>query len=456
MKKREIILVIVVIAFGVIYNAVKSGDFDFYSGCSYGSRSLLDRKHPKDFPQKEIIYKKSDKDVFTADKIKINNPAGDIEVEKSPDGTIRIVPVVRVYHRNKKKAGDISRDIRLVTREIGEKLTIDVDSNGRFPYRRVRIGFKCFLPEDVELDLKNRYGDIAVKDAGKNITINERHGNLFVKNIDSQLKVKSDHGRVRLYDIKGHIQLDSDHSKIKIRNVPSLKLKCSHATLYINEVEGETDITYAGFCDLEIEKSGKLNIDARHTKMRLASITGGVTTTNSHAPMYMKDIEGDINIKAKHCRIDLSHAAGDTLIVKDSYSYVDLEDVSAKSVDVRLDHGDLKLVFNNIEERVNIKTRHADVALKYPESLKPAFNITSYNGRIVNRTAADLKVLQDREKRSLNTLEGKPQIIIDTGYGDVTLKNSKTLPAEAVKPLPAEKPETPPAEDSKEKESKEG
>lgn len=450
MKKREIILVIVVIAFGVIYNAVKSGDFDFYSGCSFGSRNLLDRKHPVDFPQKEIIYKETDKGVFSAEKIKINNPAGDIEVEKSPDNTIRIEPVVRVYHKNKNKAGDISRDIRLVTREIGEKLTIDVDSNGRFPYRRVRIGFKCFLPGDVELDLKNRYGNIAVKDAGKNIAIDERHGNLFIKNIDSRLKVKSDHGRVRLYDIKGHIQLDSDHSRIKIKNVSSIKLKSSHATLYINEVEGETDITYAGYCDLEIEKSGQLNIDARHTRMKLVGITGGVAVTNSHAAMHMKDIAGDINIKARDCRIDLSHAVGDSLIIKDSYSYVDLEDVSAKSVDVRLDHGDLKLVFNNIEERLNIKTRHADVALKYPEALKPAFNITSYNGRIVNRTAADLNVLADREKRSLNTLEGKPQIIIDTGYGDVTLKNSKTLPAEALEPLPAEKTETLPAEKPKE------
>ena len=56
MKKKEILIVIVVIAFGVIYNFVKSGDVRFYSGCSVGSRELLDRKHPVSFFQEEIEF----------------------------------------------------------------------------------------------------------------------------------------------------------------------------------------------------------------------------------------------------------------------------------------------------------------------------------------------------------------------------------------------------------------
>jgi hypothetical protein len=72
---------------------------------------------------------------------------------------------------------------------------------------------------------------------------------------------------------------------------------------------------------------------------------------------------------------------------------------------------------------MNIKTEYADVELTYPNSVKPAFNIISNNGKIINQTAAELTVLEENQKRIVNIPGGKPQIIVDTLYGDVVLKN---------------------------------
>ena len=418
MKRKEILLIIAVIAFGVIYNFVKSGDIRFYSGCSVGSRELLDRKHPVRFIQKEIEFPAG-----TIGKIKINNPAGDIEVEKSKDDSILVKPVIRVYHKNKDRAQEICGTVQVSTRKTGKKIVIGVDSDERFPYRRVRVGFKCLIPEDVELDLKNRYGDIDIKDAGQDIKIDESHGNLFIKNIDSTLKVKSHHGRLRLYDIKDQIELSSNHSRIKIKNVASIIVKCSHANLYINDVKEETEIIYASYSLLDIEKANYLYIDAKHTKINLENIKEGVKINNSHAPIYMKDITGNINIKAKQCKIALDNVISDYLTIKNSYNDIDIEDISGKNLNLLLKNGDLTIAFDNIEEGINIKTEHADVELEYPNPVKPAFNITSKNGRIINRTAAELTVLEENQKRMVNIPEGKPQIIIDTLYGDVILKN---------------------------------
>lgn len=441
MKKREIILVIAVIAFGVIYNFVKSGDIRFYSGCSGDSRELVDRKYPVEFPQKEIQYVLKETDAASIRKIKINNPAGDIEVGKSIDNTIRITPVIRVYHKDKEKAGDISREIHLITREIGEKIAIDVESNERFPYNRVRLGFKCLIPAKVELELTNRYGNIDINDTGQDINIAEMHGDVFVKNVESPLKVKNYNGLVRLYDIKGNIQLDSRNSRIKIRNAPSLKLKCTHANVFVADVKEGIEITYAGYSDLEIENTGHLNIDAKLTKIKLVNIKGGAVVTNSHEPIFMTDIQGDIKIKARQCRIDVTKAVGDFLIVQNSYSDVTIDGFSGKTLDAQLEHGELNVTFENIQEKININTSYADVTLKYPETVGPAFNINSANGKILNSTTTRLTVQEDRAKRWVKTLEGKPQITIDTKYADVFFKNITKLPAEAeeTKNLPAEK-----------------
>jgi len=418
MKKKEILLVIAAIAFGIIYSLVESGDIRFYSGCSVDSRNLKDKRHPVRFIQEEIEYPAD-----AIKKIKLNNPAGDIEVEKSKNDSILIKPVIRVYHKDKKKANKICGAIQVSTRKSGNKIVIGVDSEKRFPYQRVRVEFKCFIPENVELDLKNRYGDIGIKDAGQDIKIDQRHGNLFIKNIDSTLKVKSHHGNVRLYDITDQIELSSNYSRIKIKNVPSIILKCSHANLYMSDVKEEAEIIHASYSSIEIEKANYSYIDARHTKIELKNIKNGVKINNSHAPIDMKDITGNINIKAKQCRIDLNKIVSPLLTIKNSYNDIDIEDISGKKLNILLKNGDLTVAFDNIEGEINIKSEHADVELKYPNSVKPAFNIISNNGRIINRTAVELTVLEENQKRFVNISEGKPQIIIDTLYGDVILKN---------------------------------
>jgi DUF4097 and DUF4098 domain-containing protein YvlB len=418
MKKKEIILVIAAITFGIIYNLVESGDIRFYSGCSVDSRRLMDRRHPVRFIREEVEYR-----VDTIKKIKINNPAGDIEVEKSKDDSIRIKPVIRVYHKDKKKANEISETIRVSTRKTHNKIVIGVDSDERFPYQRVRVEFKCLIPEGVALDLKNRYGNIDIKNAGQNIKIDQRHGNLFMKNIDSPLKVKSHHGQVRLYDIKDQIELSSNYSRIKIKNVPSIILKCSHAHLYINDVKEEAEIIHASYSFIEIENANYSYIDGRHTNIKLKNIKNGVKINNSHAPIDMTDITGNIDIKAKQCRIALNKIISPLLAIKNSYNDIDIENISGKNLKILLKNGDLTIRFDNIEGDMNITTEYADVELTYPNSVKPAFNIISNNGKIINQTAAELTVLEENQKRIVNIPGGKPQIIVDTLYGDVVLKN---------------------------------
>ena len=444
MKKRDIIIAVIVIAFGLTYNAIRKGDIRFYDGCSSYSRSLLDRTHPVSFPREDIRY-----EAGSIKKIKIDNPAGDIEVAKSTDGAILVKPVVVAYHRNKTKAGDIAKDVQVTSRVTDGKAVISIKFDGNRLYRRVRIRLQCFIPEDVELELKNRYGNVDVIDVGRDVSVDERYGDLFIKNIDSPLTVTGHNGRVRIYDITGSVQLHSNHSRVKIKNVPSIRAKCLHAKLFIDEVKEEVEITHAGYSSIEIEKAGPLNIDAVHTRIKIKDVKNNITIKNSHAPVYLEDIRGDVNIEARDCRLGLTDVVSDNLVIKDSYSYVDMENVSGKNLDVLLNNGELRVLFDRFDEKINIKTKGADVALNYPESLKPAFNITSFNGKIINRTGAQLTVEEKREKQTLNTMGGIPQIIIDTEYGDILLKNSKARPA-----VPAEKVEVPPIPAEKVEENK--
>jgi hypothetical protein len=465
MKKREIFIVIVLIAFGIIYNSYKSGEFEisFYEGCSVDSGSLLDKRSLTKFVQEEIRCSHDH-----IKKIEIENLAGSITVEKhstvetkadseseienenKSEKTIRIVPAIHVYHRDAAKAHEIHKKIKIEThiydmveaeesagtgsKPTYKKLHITVSPEESFPYRRVRVHFKLTIPESVELDLWNRYGNMEINGCGKNILLNGKYGDIWVRHIDSNLKIRHRHGNAAVEDIKDAVDLSSRYSKIKIRDVSGLKLNCSHSRVFIAGVKKETDIDHAAYSVITMENSKKITLDGRHTKIKMENIEEGASVKNSHETIYMRNIKGNVQVKARHCKVVVKQAVSDDVVVKNSYGSVWCDEISAKNVDIMLNNGKLDIAFDRIEERINIRNRYSRIRLEYPGSLQPLFSIHVRHGDIVNRTPVEMAILKERSGADVNasTMEGKPEIIINTTYGDVFLETGPTgtTPAE--------------------------
>ncbi|MCK4765761.1 MAG: DUF4097 family beta strand repeat protein, partial [Candidatus Aminicenantes bacterium] len=386
MKKREIFIVIVLITFGMMYNLYDSGEVDlfFFEECSINPKRLLDKDHPVLFPGEET----RSADVKYID---IDNAAGEIIVKKSADSTVVIKPFIRVYHKDKEKAEKIRRKINIRTAEVDGRVEIAVEPKRKFPYKRVRVRFELAVPGDVELKFYNSYGDIEITGiGGGNITLNERHGDVLVKDVAAPLDIHSRHGQVSLANIAAPVDLYAQHGKTVIRDIDSLKLNIAHSKVSIAGVKNECDINYAAHCTLEVEDSGRLNIEGRHTDIKLENIRDGVSIEDSHSRVNMKAISGDVKIKTRNCRIRLSDVLSDNLIIKNSHGSVDIEDISGKDLDIAVGNGDLDIRFIKVEGRINIRNRHSDIDLTYPETVTPAFNISAKYGKMINRTEADL------------------------------------------------------------------
>jgi hypothetical protein len=431
MKKRDLIIVIVVLAFGMIYNFVESGEIVFSEGCSFSNRALRDRQHPNPFPREEMTF-----DAADVKKIEIDNRAGGIEIVKAEDDTISISPEVRVYHRKKDRAQKIEKDIEITSSiDGGDTLKIAIKPDERFPYTRVRVYFKVTVPENTELDMWNRFGDIDITGVGKKIKADGKHGDVKIRNVDSDLKVRHRHGKVILRNIKGAVDLSSRHSRISIENIVELKLNTAHAIVAIEKVEkmSEIDISHSRFA---FQHGNGLKLAGRHNRLKLQNITNGVKVTDSHSSISLKDAGGDINIKGRHSGIRLERVAAGEVVIRDSYDYVTIEDISAKSLDVLMSHGRLTLDLRAIEERINIKAKHTTLRLSYPQSIQPLFNIELVYGNLKNRTDTEFTVLKERHRLRLNSIEGSPGIIINNKYGDLYLNHN------SLKPITPAKPET--------------
>jgi hypothetical protein len=442
MKKRDIIIVMAVIAFGLIYNAIKSGDFDirFHRGVPVTTWQLTDKSYPNNFDREEIQYNQ-------VDKIEIRNIAGDIEVGKAAlnanetsDPGIRIYPTIRVYHRNKRKAEEIGEKIKIKTvlttetiekdnvpgKKEKKKLRIEVKSIDDFSLRRARIHFKLVVPDTVELDLRNRYGDMEIDGCGTNISLDGKHGDITVKHVDSAVEINHKNGRVVVTNVQNNVNLSSRNSRIRINNVSELKLDCYLANIEISQVENNVHIDNASYSSIIMDEGNDFYAVGRHTKFKLKNIKSSVKIKNFHKFITMSNIKGNIHISAKNCRINLDEITSGNVVIKNSDKYVNINKISAENLDVLMSEGDLDIAFDQIKERLNIKNRNSKITLIYPSSVKPVFNIQARYGSVTNRTSEELSVLKERERELVtsNRMEGKPEITINNTYGDILLETT--------------------------------
>jgi DUF4097 and DUF4098 domain-containing protein YvlB len=138
----------------------------------------------------------------------------------------------------------------------------------------------------------------------------------------------------------------------------------------------------------------------------------------------MRKIKGNIHINANNCRINLDEVTSGDVVIKNAHKYVNIDKISAENLDILMSEGNLDIAFDQIKEKLNIKNRHSKVTLIYPSSVRPVYNIEARYGSITNRTAEELTVLKERGRELVtsNRLEGKPEITINTTYGDILLE----------------------------------
>jgi DUF4097 and DUF4098 domain-containing protein YvlB len=444
MKKRDLLIAIAVIAFGIIYNAIRSGDINVKFGSIYDKPwELLDRSYPRDFPQDPISF-------LRMDKIEIRCPAGDIEVVRGADNgneenlsRVQIQPAIRIYHKSRPKAEAIRQRMKIVVVEKTEhpepakdadqepavrqqsqkQVRIEVKPEDDFPLRRARVNFKVVIPEAVELTLRTRYGDIAINGCGNKISLENKQGDISVKHVAGDLEINHRSGRVTLAQVEGKVDLSANYSRIRINNVSALKLNCSKSSAAISGVEHDTRIEYGAYSSIAMEECGGLFFEGRQTKLKLKRINHRIRIKNAHQPIYMSEINGDVFIDGRNCRIDMDKVTAGEVVVKNAYNYAALDKISARNLDLLLRNGDLDLAFDRITGKINIKNRHSKVTLIVPAGVQPLYNIQARYGSVINRTSDRLTLIKERGRvlANSNALEGSPEIAISTTYGDILL-----------------------------------
>ncbi|MCK4889747.1 MAG: hypothetical protein KAS97_07435, partial [Candidatus Aminicenantes bacterium] len=247
MKKKELFLIAGLIIFGFVFQYFDSGDISFIKSCGSDHKSIRDKNHPHEFtddftfnvPVKTLVF---------------DNPAGSVEISQSMDEKILVELVKIVYHKDESKVEQFRNMVNITNIKEGEKAIIEIDpSDDEFPYTRVRIHFKIYIPKSTTLNVKNRFGNISIDSSGTSLMVDGKFGDVSIKNIPSDISVINRFGKTKISNISGKIELDLKFSQADVSGSSSIDCRISHSSLDLSD----------------IKESSSVKIKGVHTKMRL-------------------------------------------------------------------------------------------------------------------------------------------------------------------------------------------
>ena len=401
MKKSEIILVVLALLAGLVIHLVKSEKIDRISQIFTNKGELLDQTHLNEFIEDEKI-------LTDIKKLEIKNPAGSITVDPAPDHTAALQVTYKIYHKHKEEAQRLRSQLTLVEQENGDTTSLEIHSSKKFPLRRARAHITVKLPPGVELSILNRFGDIHALQIKSNLYIRNYYGNIKVDSCQGILEISSHRGK-----------------DVEVNNVANVRIDCLHSTLTLSNISKRVEIFKSFNSNIKIKKSSNINIEATHTNINMQEISKAVNISSTHANIIVEKCSGDLKIMAKDCHVKLKEITSETATIKNTYKNTDIKGIAAKNLYLYISHGNVDLDIAEITETLNAKGIHANITMRYPGNLLPAFNIKSLYGQIINKTSREMEILREDQTYSLITTEGNPDIILTTTYGDIVLKNSQ-------------------------------
>lgn len=416
MKKKEMIIVFLLIAFGLVYQAVEKGKIRFSQDFSYysGDKRLTGSQFVE-FSEKEKIFSE-------VNKIVIENPAGEININKSNDNQVRLLSFFRIYYSDKSVVDEIHKKTSIKTEFLDSELKISGQYLSVFPYQRLRIHMQLFVPENVVLAITNHEGNVVVRGTGKNIRLNQENGNLVLDNVPSGLQMDLKNGNANIKNIAGHVEIIASRANIFLENALSLRLQGKHGDCSINKIKNYAFIEHE-YGKLVLTDAAKVEITARYSNVIARNIKNGMTLTDKYENIFLENISGDIHIASRLSKIDLVHVSGQNVVIENSFADIIISDYSGENLDVLLKNGNLNLQVKNAANRINIESQNAELVIGFGLLTDPTFNIKTKHGRIYDHLSLELEKYEENAESFANRTGQKPEILINNTYGDIYLKN---------------------------------
>lgn len=322
-------------------------------------------------------------DATGVELLKINNRYGDVEIVSSGNNKISIIVDVQLSHPNEAKAEKLLSMINVKFSENDNTIEARTVIDKQFkmgnlgPNHGFSIDYRVEMPEDMNLDLLNRYGDFKAGTLSGHVDIRIKYGSLFIKNLT-----------------RGNAEP-------------------------LNRVTGEYlsvgEIAEAGWLELTMRYVGKFNI----LKAQALLIDSRYSTNNNF------DDVSSIVIDSKYDKFEIHNL--NNIVAESGYTSYQIGNLS-KKLDIENKYGSITV--DNVEsgfDLVQADVGYSPVKITFDESASYKLKAeTRYCGFSFNEKDADISQrIKESNSMYIEAVIGnantKSEVNIEANYGSVKL-----------------------------------
>ena len=250
----------------------------------------------------------------------IDGRHGDIEVKSWAKNSLQIDYQITVWAKDEQTAKEIASEIEIriePEKEASDRTTwTSITTHYPEEWRvwrnggpRARVDYWLVVPQQTNLELHNRHGDVSVHDLRGITTIGNRHGNVSLHAIGGDLNLDAHHGNVEADSIQGNVCFN-----------------CGHGNAELGKVGGNLEGDYR-HGDLELDEvGGDLTLKHRHGDAVVHSVGGTIELNKGHGQIELRGVRDAFHIDAHHAdtHIDVVSPLGGDCVIKGHHAKVNL------------------------------------------------------------------------------------------------------------------------------------
>jgi hypothetical protein len=433
MKAREIILLVLIIAGGIILTQEKTGniwpdwraaDFLFSDGpaFTYQESQIVEAPLPA--------------------TLRVANAHGEVTVEAAD--TERITLILEKIIKRRDEAGARAVADKLHATVTQDDLAVVVGTNrDDFNNPRFETNLRLAVPAGLAVEVENGYGTVKVRGVSSATVVN-RHGEVDAVGIGGDLKVENSYEAVAVDGVGGACEIKSSHSEVLAKRIDGgLILDHSYGTVTVQDVAvkvvadgphseivaqdiaGPLEIRNS-YEKITLRRVGPAKVTGHHTDVDAEEVNGDLEVATEYGHVSARSVRGSLRVTGKSVGVSGNGVTEGEIYISTSYEPVELTGFSGKAT-VLVSHGDITLAPLPLTDPLEVRGEYAAIRLLWPDGGPYPFAARAKLGEVIWQLAEPVKVEDKggvREVTAFSSLTDKPGILLATSYDDIEVENN--------------------------------
>jgi hypothetical protein len=433
MRAKEIVLLVLVIAAGILLYQERTGKIGF--GWRPGDFIFLDGE-AFTFQETQVL------EVPAPASLRLLNAHGAVEIQGAETDKITVTFEKKIRRHRETEAKEVAAELHLRVEKNGAALVIGTNRD-EFRRRNFETNLRLTVPAATAVEVVNSHGPVTVRGLMAAVIANS-HGEVTASAIAGGLKVDNSYEDVTVDGVRSRCEIRSTHADVSARNVEGglkvdqsygfarlqkigqrLDLDGPHTEVVAEDVTGPVDIQNS-YEKVTLRRVGPAKVTGHHSDVEATQVDGGLEVATSYASVDADSVRGGLRVSGKSVSVTGEAISPGEISVSTSYEPVTLSGFSGKAT-ILVSHGGVTLTPLALSGPLEVRGSYSPIILHWPAGGPYPIEAQCRSGRIHWRITPEARVEEKdgtEEVKAFSGFADKPTIRLVTSYDNIDVEEN--------------------------------